>query len=282
MGREINTVTGHLAKYRREMQDIASVRLTYATVMDLKTDFNTSADKDRRISQRISEITRRLEAIETEETALAGDDRQAIVAAKKHELSTIVKARDEVARSYSAHSMTASHVFRKAEKIAARQHHTSEIAMLDRAMDLLSSHEIPDGSQLAEVLSAACPIAERMITAGDIILKNKEERIIFSDIPQFCATIRETCLELATREEEVRHTENALATDPLLMKIGSLAREKAHLKTMLEKERLAKQDIEDWRAKTREKIPVLTEELRKKMESMEENVQIQINDQMPS
>jgi hypothetical protein len=121
-----------------------------------------------------------------------------------------------------------------------------------------------------------------MIATGDIILKNKEERTIFSDIPQFCTTIRGTCLELATQEEEVRKAENALATDPLLMKIGSLGREKAHLKTMLEKERLAKQDIEDWRAKTRVKIPALTEELRKKIESMEENVQIQINDQMPS
>jgi hypothetical protein len=282
MGREINNVTGVLAKYRQEMQDIASVRLLYATIRDLKTDFNTSADKDRRISQRISEITNRLDAIETEEIALAGDDRQAVVAAKKHELSTIVQARDEVARSYSAHSMTASHVLRKAEKIAARQHHTTEIAVINHAMDLLSSHEIPDASQLMEVLSVACPIAERMIATGDIILKNKEERTIFSDIPQFCTTIRGTCLELATQEEEVRKAENALATDPLLMKIGSLGREKAHLKTMLEKERLAKQDIEDWRAKTRVKIPALTEELRKKIECMEENVQIQINDQMPS
>ena len=250
--------------------------------MDLKTDFHTSAEKDRRISLRISEITRRLEAIENEERALAADERQAGVTAKKDELATIAQVRDETARSYSTLSMTASHVFRKAEKIATRKHHPSETATMNHAMDLLSSHEVPDAGELREVLSAACPIAQKMIEAGDILLKNKEERAIFSDVPRFCTTIRETCLELITREEEYRIAEEALAMDPLLLKIGSLGREKAQLKSMLEKEHHAQQDLEDWRVKTRERIPALLEELRKKIEGMEENVQIQIVDQMAS
>jgi hypothetical protein len=282
MGREINIVTGFLVKYKREMQDIAVVRSVFATVKDLKSDFHKSADKDRRIALRITEITSRIETIGNEELALADDERQAGVAAKKNELAGITKARDEVARSYSALSMTASHVFRKAEKIATRQHHTQEIALINSAMDLLSSHEVPDADQLYEILFEACPIAEKMIAAGDIALKNKEERTIFSDIPQFCTTIRRTCRELVTREEEYQKTEEALVTDPLLMKIGSLGREKAQLKSMLEKEQHAQRDLAEWRVKTQERIPALTEDLRKKIERVEENVQIQINDQMPS
>ena len=282
MGREINIITGFLAKYQREMQDMASVRSRYAAVVDLKADLNRSTDKDRRISLRISEITSRIEAIGTEEEVLAGDERQAAVAIKNNELATRAQARDEAARAYSALSMTASHVFRKAEKIATRQHHSPEIAVINHAMELLSSHDIPDDTQLADILAAACPIAEKMVISGDIVLKNKEERAIFSNVPQFCTTIRETCHDLITREEVYRNTERAIATDPLLMKIGSLGREKAQLKSQLEKERSAKGEMEDWRAKTQESIPVLTEELRKKIESMDEDVQIQINNQMPS
>jgi hypothetical protein len=66
------------------------------------------------------------------------------------------------------------------------------------------------------------------------------------------------------------------------MKIGSLGREKAQLKSMLEKEQHAQRDLAEWRVKTQERIPALTEDLRKKIERVEENVQIQINDQMPS
>jgi hypothetical protein len=282
MGREINILTGSLAQYRKKMQDIASVRSLHATLVDLKTDLLKSAGRDQRISLRISEITERLGAIGNEEGALRRDDRQEYVEALKSELDSIARARDEVARSYSAHSMTASHVFRKAEKIATRQHHPTEIATLNHAMDLLSSHEIPDADQLEEILSAACPIADRMIASGDIILKNKEERAIFSDIPLFCTTIRETCRDLIAREEEHRTAEEALTIHPLLMKIGSLGREKTQLTSMLEKERHARQEMEDWRAKTRDRIPVLTEELAKKIESMEENVQIQIDDRIPS
>jgi hypothetical protein len=282
MGREINIVTGFLTKFRKEMQDIAAIRSVYSTVVDLKSDFLKSAEKDRRMTLRIAEITNRIEAIGNEELALSGDERQAGIEAKRDELNNIAKARDEVTRSYSTLSMTASHVFRKAEKIATRQHHTQDIALINNAMDILSSHDIPDADQLSAILSGACPIAEKMVTAGDIILKNKEERAIFSDIPQFCITMRSTCQELAKREEEYRKTEEALATDPLLMKISSLGREKVQLKSMLEKEQRAQRDLAEWRVKTREKIPTLTEDLRKKIASMEENVQIQINDEILS
>jgi hypothetical protein len=282
MGREINSITGSLARYKKGMEGTGGIRTLHTTIMDLKTDFLKSADKDRRISERISGITKRLEAIADEEQALCHDERQSDVAEMRNELTRITQARDAIARSYSAHSMTASHVFRKAEKIATRQHHLTEIAKINHAMDLLSGHDVPDTDQLTEVLSAACPIAEKMIDSGDIILKNKEERAIFSDIPQFCAMIQGSCRELIVREEEHRKAEEALASHPLLVKINALGREKVQLESMLEKERRALQDIEDWRAKTQNKIPALTEELRKKMEDREENVQIQIGNCIPS
>ena len=107
------------------------------------------------------------------------------VNALKEALLEAEKNRDTTIRTNAALSMTAAHVFRKAEKIAVRQKHPSEIAILRQTMELLSDHNIPDSRDLASALSAACPIAERMIAAGEITLKNKEERAIFSDTKQF-------------------------------------------------------------------------------------------------
>jgi hypothetical protein len=147
-------------------------------------------------------------------------------------------------------------------------------------MELLSDHDIPDTADLAAALAAACPVAERMIAAEEITLKNKEERAIFSDTKQFSATLCASCTELGLLEEGCRSAQEKLASHPLLVRIHSLEREKSQLGTMLEKENEARRELNEWRQKTQEKIPVLTEELRKKIEEMVgEGVQLQIDDQ---
>ena len=179
--------------------------------------------------------------------------------------------------------MTASHVFRKAEKIAARQRHPSEIAMLNPAMEILSDHEIPDREKLDETLAAACPVAERMIAAGEVVLKNKEERTIFSDTHRFRADICIACSTLHTFEESCLQAEKTLSTHPLVMKLQSLEREKIQLAAMLTKENLALAELEEWRARTRKRIPELSRELGKKIAIMSGgNVQFQEINQTPS
>jgi len=70
--------------------------------------------------------------------------------------------------------MTASHVFRKAEKIATKQKQTTEISNLRHVIGLLSDHTAPDTNDLTSALASAFPITQRMIDAGEIILKNKD------------------------------------------------------------------------------------------------------------
>ena len=111
------------------------------------------------------------------------------------------KKREELTRAYTTLSMTASHVFRKAEKIATKQRHPAEISTLRHTIELLSDHIVPDPDELDSALAMACPIAERMIGAGEITLKNKEERGIFSDTAQFRREIRTTCTEVKNAGE---------------------------------------------------------------------------------
>jgi hypothetical protein len=120
-----------------------------------------------------------------------------------------------------------------------------------------------------------------MIVAGEITLKNKEERAIFSDTKQFSAIICASCTDLGLREDTCRIAEEKLASHPLLARIHSLEREKTQLETMLGKERQVRTELEEWYLKTREKIPGLTEELSKKIgELVGGGVQLQTDDQM--
>jgi hypothetical protein len=187
--------------------------------------------------------------------------------------------RDSVARTYAALSMTASHVFRKAEKIAVKQKHPAEISILRHTMELLSDHEMPESKELHDTLAMACPVAERMIASGEIQLKNKEERAIFSDTRQFSLGICASCTDLITRNENCRIALEKLASHPLRVRAKSLGREKSQLETMLQKELHARTELEEWKNKTDERVPDLKDELRINVEKLAGgSVQIRIDE----
>jgi hypothetical protein len=279
IGREINDITASLGRYRREKTLIDTALSLHTALLDISTDIQKAEEKDKRISLRITEMTNRIANIEKELATFPADERMAELSTLKAALQEAESRRDAAIRTNTALSMTASHVFRKAEKIAVRHKHPSEISVLRHTMELLSDHGVPDTGDLASALAQACPIAERMIAAGEIMLKNKEELTIFSDTNTFSTQICAGCTDLGLQEDACRIAEDTLASHPLLVKIHSLEREKAQLTTMLNKENQTHVDLKDWILKTQEKIPKLSEELTKKMEEMVEGgVQLQIDD----
>jgi predicted nucleic acid-binding Zn-ribbon protein len=280
IGHEINDITASLARYRKEKNLTNSALALHTALLDISEDIQKAEEKDKRIALRITEMTDRIATIEKELAAFPADERIVEVNTLKAALQEAENRRDTAIRINAALSMTASHVFRKAEKIAVRQKHPSEISILRHTMELLSDHMVPDTRDLAAALAAACPVAERMITAEEILLKNKEERSIFSDTKQFSTDICASFTDLGLREEACRIAEDKLTSHPLLVKVHSLEREKAQLETMLKKEDQARVELKDWIQKTQEKIPKLSEELTKKIEGMVGGgVQLQIDDQ---
>lgn len=280
IGREINSITAALGVYRKEMMEINQARTLYATIRDTGSDLARAAEKGQRTVQRIHEISGRVAAIELEIAAMPSDPRMADADERRSSLKNLERERDEQARAYAALSMTTAHVLRKAEKIASKQKHPIEIAHLKQAMILLSDHELPDPAELETALAAACPIADRMIALGEISLKNKEERAVFSDTVRFCQDMGVTCSGLRKQEEAYRNAQEALLAHPVLVKAGSLERERTQLGVMLEKERNAQKELEDWQQKTKGHIPSLTEELRKKVGGIiGKNVQFQDDSQ---
>jgi hypothetical protein len=281
IGHEINAMTAALTAYRSQMALMSAIKTLYDALCDISVDFNKSIEKERRIKARIDEITQRTNAIDAEILHFSTTEQMREVTLKKAALRALETRRDDAARSYAALTMTASHVLRKAEKIALKQQHPQEMSVIRSAMGLLSDHSVPGNKELMSALSSACPIAQRMIENGEITLKNKEERAVFSDINRFCSGMGTICAELKGLEEEYKKASQELASHPLIIKTESLAREKTQIDSMLEKEKHAQNDLAQWEAKIKEKIPVLKEDLKQKIERMiGETVQLQIDDHM--
>jgi len=282
IGREMNAITTSLTTYRKQKALINRIQALYDAIRDIRIDSEKSLEKNQRIAARISGITGRIAFIEKDLMVLPSDPGMHEVNEKKSALGEMEKKRTEVTRTYAALSMTVSHVFRKAEKIATKQRQPPEISTLRHAIDLLSNHTIPDTNELESALSKACSIAQRMIAAGDIILKNKEERAVFFETGRLCTEMCTTCTDIRTQELACRNVQEALDSHPVLVMMNSRVREKIQLESTLEKERQAQKDLSEWSGKIKEKVPALTKELHTKIEEIiGENVQLQIEHTVP-
>ena len=279
IGREINVMTGALGTFKKESTLIDAARRSYVELVNLREDMIKSEGKEKRTTTRINEITARLSAIGEEQQQLANDDALQSLTTTKTEHGKLESERDALMRTYASLSMTASHVFRKAEKIANRQQHIPEMHTFKKAMEILSSHHVASAEEITAVLNAACPIAQRMIGEGEISLKNKEERTVFADTSQFCTELAST----STRYHEVCRlcgaAGEALASHPIISKMNSLERERTQLQIMQAHEELAKKELLEWRNKTAASIPGIQKELKEKLgEMIGETIQILMND----
>jgi hypothetical protein len=282
IGRELNAITTLLTTYRKQKALMITIRTLYDALLDIRIDSEKSVDKDKRITARIAGITHRIACIEKELKDLNSDAGMKEVNEKKSALGEMEMKRDERVRSYTALSMTAAHVFRKAEKIATKQRHATEISTLRHTVDLLSDHTPPDTKDLEFALTTACPVAQRMIDAGEIILKNKEERAIFSDTGRFCTEMCAICTNIIKQELACKSVQDSLSSHPVLVMMNSLEREKNQLEYMLGKEHQSRKDLAEWSEKTQRRIPALTEELHKKIEEIGGgSVQLQIDGLIP-
>jgi hypothetical protein len=282
IGREMNTITASLTTYRKQKALMNSIRTLHDALLDIRIDSEKSIEKDKRITIRIGDITQRLMCIEKELRDLSSDASMKEVDEKKSALADIEKKRDEQIRVYTALSMAAAHVFRKAEKIATKQRRATDISALKHTIDLLSDHTAPDSKELASALTIAFPVAQRMIEAGEIVLKNKEERAIFSDTGRFCTELCAICTNIMTQELAGKSVQGSLSSDPVLVRMNSLEREKTQMEYMLGKEHQFRKDLEEWSEKTHGRIPALIEELHKKIEEIGGgSVQLQIDDRFP-
>jgi hypothetical protein len=276
IGREINTMTEALSQYRREIAHITEARKICGALVDIEMDTEKSREKESRLNQRIQDHRNRIGACEQELSALEHDESVHALNNQRRTLQSLADERDRTTRRYMVLSMTASHVLRKAGKLAHKQHKSLDERTLRYAIILLSDHTVPDSLDLVETLTAGFPIAKCMIDSGDIPLKNKEERQLFADPDQFINEITSICTSFADQTRLYDAAELAFRSHPVIARREDLIREKNQLEVMCVREEQSRIDIIRWRDELHQKTPLLKERLIKTVGGISGNdVQVQ-------
>jgi hypothetical protein len=279
IGREINAMTDALAHFRREMDLITEAKRKHGALADIKTDIEKSFEKEKRIGHRIDDTRNRIGACDQELAMLEHDESQGILAEQHHALEMMAEERDRTLRRYATLSMTASHVLRKAEKLAHKQHNRSEEVVLRRAMDILSDNAIHNTTDLTQTTAAACPIAVRMIDSGEVLLKNKEERALFADPAGFIREIGQLSETYTKQVMQCEAASHSLRSHPVVARCENLKREKKQLEIILQKEIQSRSDLITWRDDRYRSIPRLQQQLTKVMSEISGgDVQLQYPD----
>jgi hypothetical protein len=276
IGHEINTMTRVISRFKDDFSRIAAARSAFAALSDAEKDLERSFAREARIQERIAGNNTRLEAIAAETARLSVDESFLALDAGRTRCAELARERDNLLRHYAALTMTASHVFRKAEKIAIRRHLSKEVHILKDAMDVLSHQDVATAESVARILDTACPVVQKMIDGGDIILKNREEHVIFSDTAQFSREVCGLCTKYWETGERFRTEEETLLSHPVPSRLRSLEREKEQLESMRTHEGQEQYELLNARKELESAISLHPEDLVKKLGEMRgETVQLQ-------
>ena len=279
IGREINAMTKAIGRFKEESSRIEAARSASVALSGARNDREHLFAKAERIKERIAGTAQRLDAIAAETARLSADEAYLALDAGRDRCARLAQERDELLRHYASLTMTASHVFRKAEKIAIRKKLSKEVHIIRNAMEILSHHEVATADVVTGALDAAFPVVQKMIDDGDIILKNKDEHAVFSDTAAFSGEVGGLCTKYCGVAECCRKEEESLHSHPIPARLRSLEREKEQLENMRAREEQEHRDLLLARKELEDAIPRLREELSKKLEEMRgETVQLQADE----
>jgi hypothetical protein len=268
IGREINTMTKAIGRFKEESARLAAVREAAGALSAARNDLAHSFAKEERLRERLAGIAERLFAIETETGQLSCDPAYLALETDRARCAGLATERDNLLRHYASLTMTASHVFRKAEKIAVKKKLSKEVHILKGAMEILSHQDVAPAGDVTVALDAACPVVQKMIDEGDIILKNREERTVFSDTTAFTGEVGGLCTRYCAVAGQCRDEEERLVSHPVPSRLRSLGREKEQLEHMRVREEQEYRDLLSARKEREDAIPGLREEVVKKLGDM--------------
>lgn len=215
IGREMNTMTPAIASARSRRTLISGIR------SDL-TRFHAAVDEQAGSRAEMAGVRQAL-GIAGQEQALVSDTirelqegvEQGILKGQKEDISRFEQAYHDEERALHADLAVLLHVYRKGEKVLGRAHGTAAVKDLDAMIKVLSGGRIPEQEQVLPDLARTLPTLMSMIQSGEIPLKNKEEKELFSGDCDIFARVREGYTRTEGAHARLQAKERAYQDHPL-------------------------------------------------------------------
>jgi hypothetical protein len=165
-------------------------------------------------------------------------------------------------RALQADLAVISHVLRKGEKVIGRTAGTSSAKDLEVLVDTLAGSGVPAEDQLIPGLSHSLPLIRSMIASGDITLKNKEEKELFSKETDLIARVRGGYARKEAAYQRFRAKERAYQETPLLTDLSAAQKEEERSAGHVEVMKTRLSGVSERNKALEDEIPELTAKVR--------------------
>ena len=189
IGKEVNSMTPVIAEIRDKRAVIREMRLLHG---DLLRNHALTADTGKTgagISDRIAAMEEEIATVRAELAGMEASSSSGDVAGLRQQVEDARRRLDEDTRDLAGEINVILHVFRKAEKVAGRRQDTAWTKTLKSSVSVLERHESAGGEEVIGAVTASLPRVLELIGSGDIALKNKEEKAVFTSASQVISSI---------------------------------------------------------------------------------------------
>ncbi|MEN6611362.1 MAG: hypothetical protein ABFC24_11010 [Methanoregulaceae archaeon] len=260
-GHEINALTEATKKFRDHGERVQGIRKIYDALVEIRDSKTGSGDRHSQIVQRIADAKRALDDFAAQRVQLEKSPEYLAYLKLKEQIHAIEEKRDTEMREFTVISAVIAHVFRKAEKVEGRKGDGPSAKAVRQATDLLSDHQIPRPDELAAALRISFPVVLPLIKSGEVPLKNKEERTLFSDTDHLSEVLGKCVNAYHEYEVKIAAMNEELEAGPVRAQITRLETEKRQTEKTMERSEAQIADLAKYHEEAAEAVPTLAGEL---------------------
>jgi predicted nucleic acid-binding Zn-ribbon protein len=236
VGKEMNAMTPAIseARQRRGFIERAQHELTrYSADTAEKERGGIESD---RLQEQVAEAEEDLARIREQTAVMESGPGAGESAALAEAMERQKELLENEERSIRGDLAVISHVLRKGEKVLQRTQGSAAARGVEETVDLLAGSGIPDEDQLLPALERTLPLIGSMLKTGDISLKNKEEKELFSPEMDVLAQVRDDFSRLQKARSAFKTADQAYRQSPFLRNVRECEHRKvqaeAHLKSL--------------------------------------------------
>jgi len=249
MGKEVNALTPDISRGRNRLRELAELREALRSYNDAKRRAALILEETRSLDKEVRASGVSLEGVRYAIADLEKGEEYQACQGEVFQIRSLEEQRIEAARLYRAAAATASHLFRKGEKIASRKKDRDALRILHEAIDLLD-RDLPHPKHSASrIIPPAQKVIATLVAAGDLTLKNREEIDLLQIPERLVQEITEISGKFQAISGEITSKQEAILTRPALVKSRDMRREMEDLEKRIRqgKDRLelAEREVKD-------------------------------------
>lgn len=270
LGREMNAMTPHIARARMKRDQVRALRKDQARVT---ADLSEKEILASGLSLTKAEIEEEKAGLDV----LSGQEQEARMALTSPAITSLEQQaaglREEVLaeeRIIRNDLSVISHLLRKGEKVLQKGQGGAAAKDLELVVDSLTVSGLPAKDQVIPGLVRALPLIGSMIENGDIVLKNKEEKELFSGTTDILARLSRHYEKRELADSRLKRVEREIAENPVVVREQNLGREKVQREARLASLAVKRSGIEERAALLDAEIPVTLDRVEQALSALEE------------